>query len=130
MPKGFGTAPHRQCRWSTAFTWCSICVTPWSGSFCAIGGTSIVPGGIPGDFERLGVEIDHAGRYAQAEELMQACRALWTGALTDFHGASITLRGARCSPLPHGHAAVLSGGSLAAGRVARGTACGGVLAVD
>jgi aryl-alcohol dehydrogenase-like predicted oxidoreductase len=56
---------------------------------------NIVPGGIPGDFERLGVALDHAGRYAQAEELMQACRALWTGALTDFHGTSITLRGRR-----------------------------------
>ena len=56
---------------------------------------NIVPGGIPGDFERLGVEIDHAGRYEQAEELMQACRALWTGERTDFTGTSITLRGAR-----------------------------------
>ena len=36
---------------------------------------NIVPGGIQGDFERVGVEIDHAGRYAQAEELMRACRA-------------------------------------------------------
>jgi alkanesulfonate monooxygenase len=27
---------------------------------------NIVPGGIPGDFERLGVNIDHAGRYEQA----------------------------------------------------------------
>ena len=35
---------------------------------------NIVPGGIQGDFERLGVEIDHAGRYEQAEELMRACR--------------------------------------------------------
>jgi alkanesulfonate monooxygenase len=61
---------------------------------------NIVPGGIPGDFERLGVEIDHAGRYAQAEELMQACRAMWTGELTNFTGTYITLRGARCSPPP------------------------------
>jgi alkanesulfonate monooxygenase len=61
---------------------------------------NIVPGGIQGDFERLGVEIDHAGRYEQAEELIRACRALWTGELTDFDGAYITLRGARCSPSP------------------------------
>ena len=83
---------------------------------------NIVPGGIPGDFERLGVEIDHAGRYEQAEELIRACRALWTGELTDFHGTYITLRGARCSPPPMGTPRVLSGGSLAACRVARGAA--------
>src|ERR671930_2741573 len=63
---------------------------------------NIVPGGIQGDFERLGIEIDHAGRYEQAEELMRACRALWTGELTDFDGTYITLRGARCSPPPVG----------------------------
>ena len=72
---------------------------------------NIVPGGIPGDFERLGVELDHAGRYAQAEELMQACRALWTGELTDFHGTSITLRGARCSPPPMGMPRFYQGGA-------------------
>jgi alkanesulfonate monooxygenase len=72
---------------------------------------NIVPGGIQGDFERLGVEIDHAGRYEQAEELMQACRALWTGELTDFHGTYITLRGARCSPPPMGTPRVYQGGA-------------------
>jgi alkanesulfonate monooxygenase len=71
----------------------------------------IVPGGIPGDFERLGVEIDHAGRYEQAEELMQACRTLWTGALPDFHGTYITLRGARCSPPPMGTPRFYQGGA-------------------
>src|SRR5262249_62375710 len=55
----------------------------------------IVPGGIQGDFERLGGAIDHAGRYAQAEELMRACRALWTGGLVDFNGSSIPIHGAR-----------------------------------
>jgi alkanesulfonate monooxygenase len=72
---------------------------------------NIVPGGIPGDFERLGVALDHAGRYEQAEELMQACRALWTGALTDFHGTYITLRGARCSPPPRGLPRFYQGGA-------------------
>ena len=72
---------------------------------------NIVPGGIPGDFERLGVAIDHAGRYAQAEELMQACRALWTGELTDFHGTYITLHGARCSPPPVGTPRFYQGGA-------------------
>ncbi len=72
---------------------------------------NLVPGGIPGDFARLGVELDHAGRYAQAEELMQACRALWTGALTDFNGTYITLRGARCSPPPAGTLRFYQGGA-------------------
>lgn len=72
---------------------------------------NIVPGGIQGDFERLGVEIDHAGRYEQAEELMRACRALWTGELTDFHGHYITLRGARCSPPPTGTPRFYQGGA-------------------
>jgi alkanesulfonate monooxygenase len=72
---------------------------------------NIVPGGIPGDFERLGVDIDHAGRYEQAEELMQACRALWTGELTEFTGTYITLRGARCSPPPMGMPRFYQGGA-------------------
>ena len=72
---------------------------------------NIVPGGIPGDFERLGVALDHAGRYAQAEELIRACRALWTGARTDFHGTYITLRGARCTPPPAGTPRFYQGGA-------------------
>jgi alkanesulfonate monooxygenase len=72
---------------------------------------NIVPGGIQGDFERLGVAIDHAGRYAQAEELMRACRALWTGEPTDFDGTYITLRGARCSPPPAGTPRFYQGGA-------------------
>jgi alkanesulfonate monooxygenase len=72
---------------------------------------NIVPGGIQGDFERLGVEIDHAGRYEQAEELMRACRALWTGELTDFNGTYITLRGARCAPPPVGTPRFYQGGA-------------------
>ena len=70
-----------------------------------------VPGGIPGDFERLWVELDQAGRYAQAEELIRACRALWTGVLTDFNGTSITLHGARCSPPPAGTPRFYQGGA-------------------
>ena len=72
---------------------------------------NIVPGGIPGEFERLGVAIDQAGRYAQAEELMRACRALWTGAPTDFNGTYITLHGARCSPPPVGTPRFYQGGA-------------------
>jgi alkanesulfonate monooxygenase len=72
---------------------------------------NIVPGGIQGDFERVGVEIDHAGRYAQAEELMRACRALWTGELVDFNGTYIHLQGARCSPPPLGTPRFYQGGA-------------------
>ena len=72
---------------------------------------NIVPGGIQGDFERLGVEIDHAGRYEQAEELMRACRALWTGEVVDFNSTSIHLHGARCSPPPLGTPRFYQGGA-------------------
>jgi alkanesulfonate monooxygenase len=72
---------------------------------------NIVPGRIPGDFERLGVEIDHAGCYEQAEKLMQACRALWTGGLTDINDTYITLRSARCSPPPMGTPRFYQGGA-------------------
>src|ERR671924_1647861 len=73
--------------------------------------SNLVPGGIPGDFERLGVGIDHAGRYAQAEELIRACRALWTWELTEFTGRYITLRGARCSLPPLGRPRFYQGGA-------------------
>lgn len=72
---------------------------------------NIVPGGIQHDFERLGVEIDHDGRYDQAEELMQACRLLWRGEPTDFAGKYIALRGARCSPPPRGTPRFYQGGA-------------------
>ena len=72
---------------------------------------NIVPGGIRHDFERLGVETDHAGRYEQAEELMRACRMLWTGEGTDFAGRHLTLRGARCVPPPFGTPRFYQGGA-------------------
>ena len=72
---------------------------------------NIVPGGIRHDFERLGVDSDHAGRYEQAEELMRACRALWTGGVTDFAGRYVTLRGARCVPGPFGSPRFYQGGA-------------------
>ena len=72
---------------------------------------NIVPGGIRHDFERLGVDSDHAGRYEQAGELMQACRALWTGEVIDFAGRHLTLRGARCVPTPFGAPRFYQGGA-------------------
>ncbi|MDE0206466.1 MAG: LLM class flavin-dependent oxidoreductase [Candidatus Tectomicrobia bacterium] len=72
---------------------------------------NIVPGGIRHDFERLGVDSDHAGRYEEAEELMHACRVLWEGGLTDFAGRHVTLRGARCAPGPFGNPRFYQGGA-------------------
>ena len=72
---------------------------------------NIVPGGIRHDFERLGVDSGHADRYEQAEELMRACRALWTGEVTDFAGRHLTLRGARCAPTPFGTPRFYQGGA-------------------
>ncbi len=41
---------------------------------------NVVPGGIQGDFERLGVTMDHDKRYEQAEEFIAALAALWAKA--------------------------------------------------
>ena len=72
---------------------------------------NMVPGGIRHDFEQFGVNSDHAGRYEEAEELMRACRALWTGEVTDFAGRYVTLRGARCMPTPFGTPRFYQGGA-------------------
>ena len=64
---------------------------------------NVVPGGIQGDFERLGEVIDHAHRYARAEEFVAACRRLWkTPEPVVFEGEHIRLNGAVCSPGPMG----------------------------
>lgn len=61
---------------------------------------NVVPGGIQGDMERLGVTSDHARRYEQAEEFIAACRALWAtpGEPVDFEGETVQLRSAIASP--------------------------------
>ena len=38
---------------------------------------NVVPGGIQGDFERLGEVSGHAHRYERAGEFIDACRELW-----------------------------------------------------
>ena len=64
---------------------------------------NIVPGGIQGDFERLGEVSDHAQRYARAEEFIAACRRLWESPEPiTFEGEHIRLNGAHCSPGPVG----------------------------
>jgi alkanesulfonate monooxygenase len=62
---------------------------------------NVVPGGIAGDFERLGERSDHAVRYARAEEFIAACRALWAKPEpVVFEGEHIKLNGALVSPQP------------------------------
>ncbi len=64
---------------------------------------NIVPGGIQGDFERLGVHSDHTQRYALATEFIEASKLLWNKPEpVDFDGDVIKLEGAMVSPSPHG----------------------------
>ena len=64
---------------------------------------NVVPGGIPGDFERLGVETDHGQRYELAAEFIEACKRLWSadGPIT-YNGKVVNLNGAMVSPGPLG----------------------------
>ena len=62
---------------------------------------NVVPGGIQGDFERLGEHSDHEFRYERAEEFMAAIRALWEKPEpVVFNGDHIRLNGAMVSPGP------------------------------
>ena len=62
---------------------------------------NIVPGGIQGDNERLGIGGSHADRYAQADEFIDACAQLWhSGGPLDFDGQAVRLNGAVVSPTP------------------------------
>src|SRR5712691_10417678 len=64
---------------------------------------NVVPGGIQGDFERLGEHIDHDRRYDRADEFIAALRALWAKPEpVVFEGSTIRLRGAIVSPGPVG----------------------------
>jgi len=64
---------------------------------------NVVPGGIQGDFERLGVTMDHDTRYEQAEEFIAALRALWQKPEpVMFEGRTLRLKGAVVSPGPVG----------------------------
>jgi alkanesulfonate monooxygenase len=73
---------------------------------------NIVPGGIQGDFERLGVTIDHDTRYQQAEEFIAALRALWANPEpVTFAGDTIRLNNAIVSPSPSGSPLFYVGGA-------------------
>ncbi len=64
---------------------------------------NIVPGGIQGDFERLGEASDHEHRYARATEFIAALRALWERPEpVVFEGRHVRLNGALVSPGPVG----------------------------
>jgi alkanesulfonate monooxygenase len=64
---------------------------------------NIVPGGIQGDFERLGETSDHEHRYARAAEFIAALRALWARPEpVVFEGQHVRLNGALVSPGPVG----------------------------
>lgn len=66
---------------------------------------NVVPGGIQGDFERLGVTSSHAQRYILAEEFILACKTLWEspGKPVKFDGDVVKLDGAMVSPGPVGN---------------------------
>lgn len=62
---------------------------------------NIVPGGIAGEFERLGEQIDHDTRYERAEEFIEALHALWQKPEpVVFSGRTVRLNGALVSPGP------------------------------
>ena len=73
---------------------------------------NVVPGGIQGDFERLGETSGHADRYERAEEFIAACRKLWEKPdPVSFEGRHVRLNGALCSPGPVGAPAFYLGGA-------------------
>ncbi len=65
---------------------------------------NVVPGGIQGDFERLGVTSSHDQRYTFADEFIGACKKLWSspGEPVQFDGEVVKLDGAMVSPGPAG----------------------------
>jgi alkanesulfonate monooxygenase len=82
---------------------------------------NIVPGGIQGEFEKMGENIDHDTRYERAEEFIAALRELWKSPKpVIFEGEHVRLNGAHCSPGPVGEGPkfYLGGASPAALRLA------------
>lgn len=62
---------------------------------------NVVPGGIQGDFERLGESSGHDSRYERAAEFIGACRRLWEAPEpVVYDGRHVKLNGALCSPGP------------------------------
>jgi alkanesulfonate monooxygenase SsuD/methylene tetrahydromethanopterin reductase-like flavin-dependent oxidoreductase (luciferase family) len=66
-------------------------------------GLNIVAGWNVDEFEMFGVrQKDHAGRYEQAYEWIDAIEQMWTRDDFDFHGKYYDLRGVRSKPKPYG----------------------------
>ena len=60
---------------------------------------NVVPGGIKGEFEKMGERIDHDTRYERAEEFIAAIRKLWERPEpVSFDGDFVKLNGVHCSP--------------------------------
>ncbi len=73
---------------------------------------NVVPGGIQGEFEKMGEAIGHEARYERAEEFIAALRKLWEAPRpVTFEGKFIRLKGALCSPGPAGEVAFYLGGA-------------------
>ncbi len=74
---------------------------------------NVVPGGIQGDFERLGESSGHDSRYERATEFIGACRRLWEAPEpVVYDGQHVRLNGALCSPGPvDGGPAFYTGGA-------------------
>ncbi len=82
---------------------------------------NVVPGGIKGEFEKMGERVDHDTRYERAEEFIAALRKLWERPEpVSFKGKFVRLDGAHCAPGPAGGAPrfYLGGASPAALRLA------------
>ncbi len=82
---------------------------------------NIVPGGIQGDNERIGLGGSHADRYRLADEYIEACSQLWkSGGPLDYTGEAVRLQQAVVSPTPtpSGPMWYLGGASDAALRLA------------
>jgi alkanesulfonate monooxygenase SsuD/methylene tetrahydromethanopterin reductase-like flavin-dependent oxidoreductase (luciferase family) len=66
-------------------------------------GLNIVAGWNEDEFSMFGVDgKDHAGRYEQAYEWIDAVRRIWTEDDFDFHGTYYQLEGVRVKPKPYG----------------------------
>ena len=82
---------------------------------------NIVPGGIQGEFEKMGENIDHDTRYERADEFIEAIKKLWASpGPVVYEGEHVRLNGAHCSPGPAGAGPqfYLGGASPAALRLA------------
>ena len=58
---------------------------------------NVVPGGIQGDYERLGDASSHGDRYARSDEFIGACRALWQSPSRWYSRASTSTSTAPCA---------------------------------